>query len=240
MTDTLRKKLIVALDVDDLAHARNLVRTLAPYVGMFKIGHQLFSTYGPDAVRMVHEERGSVFLDLKYHDIPNTVKRGVEAAAGLHVAMVNVHASGGKAMMAEAAAAVRRVEATGAVKPIVLGVTILTSLSDDDLVEIGIQGPVTERVKQLALLAHAAGLDGVVASPREIDCLRSALPRDFIIVTPGVRPAVSEKDDQKRTMTPAEAVRAGADFIVVGRPIIAAPDPAAAAQEMVKELGATP
>ncbi len=235
--ENYRKRLIVALDVDDLAYARRLVRQLEPYVGLFKVGHQLFSCYGPAAVNMIHQEGGAVFLDLKYHDIPNTVRRAVEAATALGVAMLNVHAAGGTNMMAQAAEAARfRTKKSDCPRPVVLGVTVLTSLSEGDLAEVGMSGPVVERVEHLARLAYNAGLDGVVASPQEINRLRKILPRKFIIVTPGVRPTGSPGDDQKRTMTPSEAVEAGADYIVVGRPIVKAADPAKAAQEIVRSM----
>jgi len=232
-----RKKLIVALDVDDLSDARTLVKRLKAHVGMFKVGHQLFSLHGPAAVTMVHHEGAKVFLDLKYHDIPNTVKLAVAAATSLRVAMVNVHASGGKRMMAEAAQAARHsAEKIGCPRPIVLAVTVLTSLQESDLVEVAMPGSVEERVERLARLAHEAGLDGVVASPQELTRLRTVLSREFVIVTPGVRPPASPADDQQRTLAPREAVDAGADFLVVGRPILKAPDPAQAAQDIVKSM----
>lgn len=232
-----RHKLIIALDVDELADAQALVKTLLPSAGMFKVGHQLFSRYGPAAVEMVHDAGGKVFLDLKYHDIPNTVKLAVEAATALRVAMLNVHTSGGTMMMAEAAKAARlAAEKLQCPKPIVLGVTILTSLSDADIVELGMIAPVESQVVRLARLAHASGLDGVVASPREIARLRTALPSGFIIVTPGVRTSVSPADDQKRTLSPREALKAGADYLVVGRPILKASDPLRAAQEIASAM----
>ena len=235
--DQYRKKLIVALDVDDLSHAQTLVRQLRSSVGLFKVGHQLFSCYGPKAVEMIHGQGGAVFLDLKYHDIPNTVKLAVEAATALQVAMVNVHASGGKKMMTEAANAARAVaEENGIPKPIMLGVTVLTSLSESDLVDVGMNGSVVERVERLALLAHEAGLDGVVASPQELVRLREVLPRDFVIVTPGVRFSAAPGDDQKRTLTPRQAIEAGSDYLVVGRPIVKAPDPVQAAQAIVRDM----
>lgn len=235
--DQYRKKLIVALDVHDLSHAQDLVKQLHSSVGMFKVGHQLFSCYGPKAVEMIHDEGGAVFLDLKYHDIPNTVRLAVEAATALQVAMVNVHGSGGKKMMAEAAKAARAVAVAKKIpRPIVLGVTVLTSFSEPDLVEVGMEGAVVDRVERLALLAHEAGLDGVVASPQELVRLRAVLPRDFVAVTPGVRFSPASGDDQKRTLTPRQAVEAGADYLVVGRPIVKAPDPVQAAQEIVRDM----
>jgi len=240
MTSSLliaKNKLIIALDVDDLGRARELAVALHAHVGMFKIGHHLFSRYGPAAVEMIHDLGGRVFLDLKYHDIPNTVRLAVEAAVSLKVAMLNVHSAGGRVMMTEAVYAAHqaaiRVQCS---RPIVLGVTVLTSLAESDLEEVGMRGPVESQVKRLAALAHASGFDGVVASPQEIGAIRSILPPPFLIVTPGVRVTPTAHDDQKRTLSPAAALQAGADYLVVGRPILEAPDPALAAQNMVQAM----
>lgn len=231
------KKIIVALDVDDLSLARDLVKELKNSVGLFKVGHQLFTRSGPSAVAMVNNEGGSVFLDLKYHDIPNTVKNAVEAAVALKVAMLNVHTAGGSAMMKAAAEAARvKASALNITPPILLGVTVLTSLSDTDLAETGTNFPVTEQVPRLTALACASGLNGVVASAQEISLIRKVCPAEFLIVTPGVRPAEAAGDDQKRTLTPRQAIEAGADYLVIGRPILKASDPKAAARKIAVDM----
>ncbi|MBN2468225.1 MAG: orotidine-5'-phosphate decarboxylase [Deltaproteobacteria bacterium] len=231
------ERLIVALDLDDISRARALVNQLKSYVGLFKVGHQLFTRYGPAATQMIHDEGGRIFLDLKYHDIPNTVKLAVEAAVALKVTMLNFHALGGKEMMAAAVSAAHDAAAKHHVSPpILLAVTILTSLADPDLVAAGIAPPVAEEVARLAYMANEAGVNGVVASPQEIPIIRSTLPADFLIVTPGVRLSNSLNDDQKRVLTPGEALRTGADYIVVGRPIVGAPDPVHATQELIRAM----
>lgn len=234
-----RERIIVAMDLDDLEEVKSLVGALRPYVGLFKVGHQLFTRYGPEAVRTIQAEGGRVFLDLKYHDIPNTVRGAVENATRLRVAMLNVHASGGTAMMKAAVAAARTVAAGHVVDPpILLGVTILTSLLDSDLEEVGIAPPVAAAVTRLAALASAAGMNGVVASPHEVSIIREVVPRDFVIVTPGVRFEDSMADDQKRTLGPREALQAGADYLVIGRPILAAPYPVEAARRIADDMAA--
>ena len=229
-------KLIVALDFDRLALALRLAREVAPFADMFKIGGQLFTAEGPRAVRALARLGIGIFLDLKFHDIPNTVAGAVQAAATLSgVRLINVHATGGLQMMRAAARAL----AGRPTRPKLLAVTILTSLDSAALRRIGLAGPSEPRVVQLAKLAREAGLDGVVASSREIRAIRRACGQKFLIVVPGIRPrrsGSSRRDDQSRTATPAEAARAGADFIVVGRPITAAPDPAAAARAIALEL----
>ena len=236
-TEKTKKKLIVALDIDDLSQARALVKELKDSVGLFKVGHQLFTRSGPSAVAMVHEEGGRVFLDLKYHDIPHTVKNAVEAAVALKVAMLNVHTSGGRAMMKAAAEAARsKARAITVTPPILLGVTVLTSLSDADLADVGLHSPVAEEVARLAALAYASGLNGVVASPHEISLIRKVCPAGFLIVTPGVRLPDATKDDQKRVLTPREAIHAGADYLVIGRPILQASDPKTAVQKIVADM----
>jgi len=234
------EKIIVALDVEELEQARELVNCLTGTVGAFKIGKQLFTRCGPEAVAMVHAAGGRVFLDLKYHDIPTTVaKAGCEAARS-GVFMFNVHALGGSTMISATVKAVRKITAqTGTPSPIILAVTVLTSMSEADLAEIGIHEPVEQVVERLARLAQSAGADGVVASPREIDLIKKACGSEFVVVTPGIRPASSAQDDQKRIMTPAQAVHAGADFMVIGRPITQAPDPRAAALAIAAELEAS-
>ena len=233
----VRKRLILALDLDDLSKVRNLVRQLRPFVGLFKVGHQLFTRHGPSAVKMIQDEGGQVFLDLKFHDIPNTVKSAIEAAVSLNVTMVNFHALGGKAMMAAAAQSARAAaQKNRSPAPILLAVTVLTSLLDYDLAEMGITPPVAQEVQCLSRLAHEAGIDGVVASPREISLIRAILPQDFLIVTPGVRLKSSSKDDQKRFLSPREAIQIGADYIVVGRPILQAPNPLEAARHILDDM----
>jgi orotidine-5'-phosphate decarboxylase len=235
--DEARKKLIFALDFDAFAEAEKWVRLLCGQVGVFKVGKQLFTRCGPDVVRMVRAEGGEVFLDLKYHDIPNTVAMAGVEACRLGVRMFNVHALGGREMMAKTVAEVDARYARGSKeRPLLLAVTILTSSSEETLREVGIDRPVREMVPRLARLAQEAGMDGVVASPQEVGLIRAACGADFAIVTPGVRPASAALDDQKRVMTPGEAIAAGADYLVIGRPISAAADPAAAADRIVEEM----
>jgi orotidine-5'-phosphate decarboxylase len=230
-----RKKIIFAIDVESMAQAEQWAELLAPHVGMFKIGKQLFTACGPAVVRAVRERGGEVFLDLKYHDIPNTVAMASLEAARLGVRLFNLHALGGYEMMARTVEALNR-EFPNSFRSRVLAVTILTSSTAETLREVGIDLPVAEIVVKLALLAQKAGIDGVVASPLEIPLIREACGRDFLIVTPGVRPAFAATDDQKRVMTPAEAVKAGADYLVIGRPISAAQDPIMAAEAIVEEI----
>jgi len=236
-----RSSLIVALDFDSLSAAVKFAQQVADLVGMFKIGSQLFTNAGPAAVREISQLGAGVFLDLKFHDIPNTVAGAVLAAAAMPgLQLVNVHALGGSAMMRAAAQAVSAGVPMGADRARLLAVTILTSMDQKAIREVGIGGPPKTRVVKLAKLAQKAGVDGVVASVQEAKSIRKTCGQDFLIVTPGVRPKSTggKKDDQARTATPREAIKAGADFIVVGRPIIAAPDPRAAAQAIVDEIAA--
>ena len=233
--DDARRKIIFALDVESRADADRWVSLLTGHVGMFKVGKQLFTACGPDIVRMIRERGGAVFLDLKYHDIPNTVAMASLEAARLGATLFNLHALGGYEMMARTVEALDR-EYGGKRTAKVLAVTILTSSSEATLREVGIDRPVPEMVVRLAQLAQRAGIDGVVASPREVPLIRQACGSGFLVVTPGVRPAFAAADDQQRIMTPAEAVRAGADYLVIGRPIAAAPDPAAAAAAIIDEM----
>jgi len=234
-----RSSLIVALDFDSLSTALKFAEKIADLVGMFKVGSQLFTTAGPEAVRQIAKLNAGIFLDLKYHDIPNTVAGAVLAAAALpNVQLVNVHALGGTAMMQAAAQAVSAGVPMGADRTRLLAVTLLTSMDTKTVRDVGIGGPPKTRVVKLAKLSQKAGVDGVVASVQEAKGIRKACGPEFLIVTPGVRPngAGLHKDDQARTATPREAIKAGADFIVVGRPILAAADPRAAAQEIVDEI----
>lgn len=236
---SMRERLIVALDVDNLDQVKELVPLLATEVGMFKVGKQLFTHAGPQAVRLIQELGGEIFLDLKFHDIPNTVAKAAVEATRLGVKMFNVHASGSLDMMRTTVTEVRRVCRQEKLrKPIMLGVTVLTSLDNSDLKRLGVKGKVADYVVRLALLTQEAGMDGVVASPREVADIRSACGRRFIIVTPGIRPARGKPHDQRRMMTPRDAVREGVDFIVVGRPILEANDPVAAAREIVADMKA--
>jgi len=234
---SMRERLIVALDFDDLERAAELVRQLAGEVGMFKIGKQLFTHAGPQAVRLIQELGGEIFLDLKFHDIPNTVAKAAIEATRLGVKMFNVHASGSLEMMRLTAKEVRRVCRQQKLrKPIMLAVTVLTSLNQDDLQRVGVERKVADQVVRLALLTKEAGMDGVVASPHEVADIREACGRRFVIVTPGIRPSDGNRNDQQRVMTPHNAVRGGVDYIVVGRPIIEAKDPVAAARAIVADM----
>ncbi len=225
-----RERLIVALDVPTADAARAFVDRLSGHVGLFKVGSQLFTAAGPDLVHEITTRGERVFLDLKYHDIPNTVAGAIASAARLGVSLVDVHGLGGRAMM-EAA-----VGALPAMGTRLLAITILTSHDDGTLRQIGLDGPVSDSVRRLALLAKDSEVDGVVASPHEVGLIREACGKDFLIVTPGIRPAGAAARDQARAATPAAAVAAGADYIVVGRPIVEAADPAAAADAIVAEL----
>lgn len=235
-TITPRERVLAALDVQTLDEALALVGPLRPHVGGFKVGLELCTAVGaPRVVEAVAAAGGAVFLDLKLHDIPNTVAGAVRAACGLGpaVRMLTLHACGGAAMMRAAAEAA----AGCAARPLLLGVTVLTSMEAATLrAELGVGAPMEEHVVHLARLAQASGLDGVVASPREAPAIRRACGPELLIVTPGVRPAWAAAGDQRRVLTPAEALRAGADYMVVGRPITAAPDPAAAAASIAAEL----
>ncbi|MGD0061322.1 MAG: orotidine-5'-phosphate decarboxylase [Verrucomicrobiia bacterium] len=214
----MKSKLIVALDVDSFQEAAALVQVTRDVVDVFKVGSQLFTRVGPQIIEFLHEQGKECFLDLKFHDIPNTVARAVEVAAALRVRMVTVHACGGAEMLRAAAAVPHR--------PLLLGVTVLTSVG----------GNVQAEVLRLAKLAKRCGLNGVIASPREIHPIRKVMGGNFLIVTPGIRLAKTELGDQRRAMAPAEAIIAGADYIVVGRPIIAARNPAHAVLKIAEEI----
>jgi orotidine-5'-phosphate decarboxylase len=227
-----RDRLIVALDVPSASQARQVVQSIGEAATNYKVGKQLFTVEGPQIVRDLVSSGRKVFLDLKFHDIPNTVAGAVRGAAELGVSMLTVHASGGAAMLRAAAEAAAQSPAN----PMVLAVTVLTSLSEADLVELGIAGPVVDHVVRLAVLAQGAGCGGVVASALEAHELRRQLGNTFTIVTPGVRPSGSAAGDQARVLTPQEAIAAGANYIVVGRPILEAPDRSRAANEIVREI----
>lgn len=233
--ESAREKIIFALDVNEFSDVEKWSDLLAPKVGMFKIGKQLFTSSGPAAVRIIQKYGGEVFLDLKYHDIPNTVAMATLEAARMGVKLTNLHALGGYEMMAATMDALDK-EFKGAERAKVLAVTILTSSTEETLRGVGIEYPVPDMVVRLAKLAKSAGVDGVVASPQEVKLIREACGPDFLIVTPGVRPVFASADDQKRIMTPADAVSQGADYLVIGRPISAAADPAAAADMIVDEI----
>ena len=222
--------IIVALDLPSQQKALELAEKLAPLVGAFKVGKQLFISSGPDVVRKLRATGEKVFLDLKLHDIPNTVAKAVIAATDLDVQMTTVHASGGTEMLAAAENAAHEQAAMLRADPLlVLAVTVLTSMDEGNLAELGVGGIVQGQVLRLAKLATVAGLRGLVCSPQEIEMLRAELGDDIQLVTPGIRPASSQPDDQKRTLTPAEAIAAGANWLVIGRPITGAADPKVAA-----------
>jgi orotidine-5'-phosphate decarboxylase len=227
-----RQRLIVALDVSSAAAAQKIVAAVGDSASCYKVGMQLYTAEGPRVVRDLVASGRRVFLDLKYHDIPNTVASAVREAAGLGVSMLTIHASGGGKMIRAGTEAARSASAT----LMVLGVTVLTSLDDNDLDKLGIHGRVQDQVLRLAALAIANGCHGVVASAQEASALRSELEGDFAIVTPGVRPAGAEHGDQARVVTPAEAIAAGATHIVVGRPITGAADPAGEARAVLGQI----
>jgi orotidine-5'-phosphate decarboxylase len=233
-----RNRLIVALDVKTADEAQRLVKMLHGIAGMFKIGSQLFTATGPSFVREIVSSGERVFLDLKFHDIPNTVAAAGVEATRLGVSIFNVHAAGGSEMMRRTAGAVAEsAHAEGLTRPLIIGVTVLTSADQMTLAEVGWSATPEHMVGRLSSLAEASGLDGVVASPREVGIVRSVVTKtNFIVVTPGVRPEGAALDDQSRVTTPREAIIAGADYLVVGRPIIEAPDPARAALQIIDEM----
>ena len=246
MNERARQKLILALDFPTLTPALEIAKKLSSLVGIFKINIHLFTAEGPASVQKVSELGAGIFLDLKYHDIPNTVSGAVSAAMRLPgVQLLDVHALGGLEMMRAASKARDEARSANAQVPKLLGITILTSMDNAALRGVGVSGPASKRVVQLARLAKKAGMDGVVASPQEIRAIRRAYGKDFLIVVPGIRPLTQggsagrkkgKADDQARVATPAEAIRAGADYLVIGRPITAAPDPAAAARAILDEI----
>ncbi|MEK7244924.1 MAG: orotidine-5'-phosphate decarboxylase [Pseudomonadota bacterium] len=227
------ERLFVALDTTDADAAAGLAKSLKGVVGGVKLGHEFFTAHGPAGIARVAAEGLPVFLDLKFHDIPNTVAGAVKAALALKPFMLDVHASGGAAMMGAAAKAAAE---PGNVRPLVVAVTVLTSLDDDDLRAVGMRPPVVEQAVRLAKLARASGLDGVVCSAKEAMAIRGACGRAFRLVVPGIRPAWAQAADQKRIVTPREAIALGADYLVVGRPITEARDPVAAARRIIAEI----
>jgi orotidine-5'-phosphate decarboxylase len=229
-----RDRLIVALDLPSAAQARQVVQTLGEAVTTYKVGKQLFTAEGPGIVRDLVSSGRKVFLDLKFHDIPNTVAAAVRSAAGLGVSMLTVHASGGSKMLKAAVEAANGSDSKS--KPMILAVTVLTSLGDDDLAEIGVSGNVLSQVLRLGSLARSAGCGGLVASAREARELRRELGEGFEIVTPGVRPAGTEAGDQARVLTPTEAMKAGATRLVVGRPITESTSPHQSTRQILKEI----
>lgn len=230
---TPAERIFVAIDMVDVNKAVSLAARLKGRVGGFKIGKEFFTAQGPEGVRRITALGVAVFLDLKFHDIPNTVARAVHAALPLAPFMLNVHASGGAEMMRAAASEAAKF---GPGRPMMLAVTVLTSLGEDDLSALGVEGGTKAQVRRLAALAKDSGMDGVVCSPREIEVLRADLGPDFKLVTPGIRPEWSAKDDQARVLTPVEALKAGADYLVIGRPITKAADPAEAARRIAHEI----
>lgn len=236
-----RDRIILALDVDTQDEALALVKKLKDCVGAFKIGMQLFNSSGPDIVKMVNDTGSKVFVDLKFHDIPNTVGAAARVMTRLNAFMFNVHAAGGREMMRKVSNDIREEAGKlGSEVPLAIAVTVLTSISEKqvqkEMFVLGMQ--INELAVQWALMAKEEGLDGVVCSPREITAIRQACGKDFKLVTPGIRPSWSEKNDQKRITTPRQALDLGADYMVIGRPIRAASDPRGAAQKIIEELEA--
>ena len=241
MLGKIEDRIIIALDVPTFDEATDLMDKLGDRAKLLKVGSQLFTSVGPDIVREIKRRGKKLFLDLKFHDIPNTVARASEAATELGVDIFNVHVSGGLEMMRNAAQATKaKASELGIEKPIVLGVTILTSIDETMFQSVlGSDNSLKDQIVHMAKLAQSAGLDGVVASPQEILLIREACGEDFVVLTPGVRPEWASSDDQKRTMTPVEAFKAGADYVVIGRPIYRAPEPAGALERILKQLEET-
>jgi orotidine-5'-phosphate decarboxylase len=232
-----KDRIIFALDVEHFSEAQQWVNLLKDQVGMFKVGKQLFTHAGPKVIDMIRKRSQNIFLDLKFHDIPTTVAKAGAEATKLNVSMFDLHALGGSEMMRKTVEASRATAKEFNIpKPLILAITILTSMDEDSLKEVGIRGPLLEEVGQLALLAMKAGMDGVVASPQEIGIIRQKCGEKFLIVTPGIRLPSDKKDDQKRTLSPKEAISAGANYLVIGRPIKEAKDPLAAVQRIVEDI----
>ncbi|ACJ29235.1 Orotidine 5`-phosphate decarboxylase [Shewanella piezotolerans WP3] len=227
------KPILVALDYDNRNDALQLIDKLDPNMCRLKVGKEMFTLFGPQIVTDIHSRGFDLFLDLKFHDIPNTVAKAVSAAAELGVWMTNVHASGGLAMME---AAKRALEQYGDKAPLLIAVTVLTSMSDDELQLLGVNVPAAEHVQRLAALTQRAGLDGVVCSAQEASLLKEKFGHEFKLITPGIRPIGSDKGDQHRVMTPPQALAAGSDYLVIGRPITKAFDPLKALQEIHQSI----
>lgn len=234
MTDKVRRNIIVALDVDDQDSALVLARQLDPQLCRLKVGKELFTSCGHAVIDNLHSLGFEIFLDLKFHDIPNTVAKAVQAAANLGVWMVNVHASGGRDMMLAARGALENYPSEQ--RPYLIAVTALTSMDAGDLLEVGFNYTPQQLVERLAVLTHDCGLNGVVCSSREVQLLKSMFGDDFMLVTPGIRPLNMSSDDQKRTMTPTQAMQAGSDYLVIGRPITQSKDPLKALRDIVAEI----
>ncbi len=233
----MKNRLVLALDVPDMDDARELVLELKDYVGVFKVGKELFTAEGPEVFKMIKENGGKIFADLKYHDIPNTVSSAAKVLVKMGVEIFNVHAAGGYEMIKQTREAIESEAAKMGVKrPKLLAVTVLTSLNQEDLNMLKIESKLSDYVLSLAELAKNAGADGVVCSPQEIDVIKEKLGKDFITLTPGVRPEWSAKGDQKRIMTPKEAVHKGTDYIVIGRPITKAENRVEAAKRILQEM----
>ena len=235
MSTRFRNPIFAALDTPDLPRALEIAKSIRPHVGGLKVGLEFITALGPDAIRQIVALGMPVFADVKFHDIPNTVAGASKALAKLGASIFNVHCSGGEAMLRAAIDAGRSVDP----KVKIIGVTVLTSLEDSDLDAVGQKKPAREQALRLAELAKKSGLDGVVCSAHEVEPIRKALGKDFMLVVPGIRPAGADLADQKRVMTPSEAVKLGADLLVIGRPITGAKDPAAAAKAIADELKVT-
>lgn len=228
----IESPVIVALDYEDVSECMNLVDQLSPQQVRLKVGNELFTTGGPAVVEYLHKRGFEVFLDLKYHDIPNTVAKAVAAASKLGVWMINVHASGGERMMTAAREAIDR----STHRPLLIGVTVLTSMTAADLQQGGVSRSAPDQVLELAGLAQRSGLDGVVCSAQESSVLKSTFGPDFSLITPGIRPVGADINDQRRTLTPSEAIAAGSDYLVIGRPVTGAADPARACDQIIASL----
>jgi orotidine-5'-phosphate decarboxylase len=232
-----KDRIIFALDVEHFSEAQYWVNLLKDQIGVFKVGKQLFTHAGPKVIDMIRKRNQNVFLDLKFHDIPTTVAKAGAEATKLNVSIFDLHALGGFDMMRKTVEASKATaKELGIPKPLILAITILTSMDEDSLKEVGIRGPILEEVGQLALLAMKAGVDGVVASPQEIGIIRKQCGEKFLIVTPGIRLPSDKKDDQKRTLSPKEAISAGANYLVIGRPIKEAKNPIEAVQKIVEDI----
>lgn len=231
------ERLILALDLENLSEAERIVDLLKDKISIFKVGLQLFTREGPKAIEMIHQKGGKVFLDLKYHDIPNTVAKAAREATRLGVFMFSIHILGGDEMMKRCRDSVVETSLRGNIRrPLVIGVTVLTSMDQKGLLDLGIKEHIRDEVRLLSEKALRAGLDGVVVSPEEIGLIRQSCGKEFIIVAPGIRPEGASLDDQKRVMTPKDAIREGADYLVIGRPILMAENSLKAAERLLKEI----